>query len=145
MSTEILKIVGWLFQSYPPVSQDRSQYTLGSSISVCSRHWRSGSQCSVLMTHLSVLKTLESRVSVQCPHGSSQCARDTGELGLSAVSPWLISVCSRHWRAGSQCSVLMAHLSVLETLESRVSVQCPHGSSQCARDTGEPGLSAVCP
>ena len=129
MSTDILKIVGWLFQSYPPVSQDRSQYTLGSSISVCSRHWRSGSQCSVLMTHLSVLKTLESRVSVQC-------ARDTGEPGHSAVSSWLMSVCSRHWRAGSQCSVPVTHLSVLETLESRVSVQCARNSSQCARDTG---------
>ena len=71
------------------------------------------------MAHLSVLETLESRVSVQCPHGSCQCARDTGEPGLSA------------------------HLSVLETLESRVSVQCARNSSQCTRDTGEPGLSAV--
>ena len=56
------------------------------------------------MAHLSVFETLESRVSVQN----------------------LISVCSRHWRAGSQCSVLVAHLSVLETLESKVLVQCAH-------------------
>ena len=125
MSTEFRLVgLGWVFQSYPPVSQDRSPCTRGSTISVCSRYWRAGSQCSVLVAHLSVLDTLESRVSVQCARGSSQC--------------------SVHWRAGSQCSVLMARLSVLETLESRVSVQCARGSSQCAQDTGEPGLSAVC-
>ena len=125
MSTEFF--VGWVFQSYPPVSQDRSPCTRGSTISVCSRYWRAGSQCSVLVAHLSVLETLYWRVGSQ----------------FSVLVAHLSAVCSRHWRAGSQCSVLMAHLSVLETLESRVSVQCARGSSQCAQDTGEPG-SEMC-